>query len=63
MAKLYRQICCPARAACSPVELEKEVKAEARKLKVDRYVKKPFDLAKMLKEIDELLCLDEKPDQ
>ena len=33
----------------------REVKAEARKLKADRYVKKPFDLTSMLETIQELL--------
>jgi DNA-binding response OmpR family regulator len=33
----------------------REVKAEARKLKVDRYVKKPFDLTSMLEAIQALL--------
>jgi len=33
----------------------KEVKAEARKLKVDRYLKKPFDLEKMLTHVTELI--------
>jgi len=41
----------------------KEVKAEARRLKVDRYVKKPFDLTKMLGEIEELLPQAENTDQ
>ena len=41
----------------------KEVKAEARKLEVDRYVKKPFDLTKMLGEIDGLMNVHEEPDQ
>ncbi len=33
----------------------KEVKAEARKLKVDRYMKKPFDLEKILTHVTELI--------
>jgi len=32
-----------------------EVKAEAKRLKVDRYLKKPFDLTALLKEIEELI--------
>lgn len=32
-----------------------EVKAEARKLKVDRYLKKPFDLTVLLDEIESLI--------
>jgi DNA-binding response OmpR family regulator len=41
----------------------KEVKAEARRLKVDRYVTKPFDLTKMLGEIEGLMPPREDPDQ
>jgi DNA-binding response OmpR family regulator len=33
----------------------REVKAEARKLRVDRYVKKPFDLTSMMEAIQDLL--------
>lgn len=33
----------------------REVKAEAKRLKVDRYIKKPFDLEKMLSQITELI--------
>ena len=33
----------------------KDVKSEARKLKVDRYLKKPFDLEKMLSHVTELI--------
>ena len=33
----------------------REVKAEAKRLKVDRYVKKPFDLTSMLEAIQDLL--------
>jgi DNA-binding response OmpR family regulator len=33
----------------------KDVKAEAKKLKVDRYIKKPFDLEKMLTHVTELI--------
>jgi DNA-binding response OmpR family regulator len=32
-----------------------EVKAEAKRLKVDRYLKKPFDLTALLGEIEELI--------
>ena len=32
-----------------------EVKAEAKRLKVDRYLKKPFDLTALLEEIEELI--------
>jgi DNA-binding response OmpR family regulator len=32
-----------------------EVKAEAKKLKVDRYIKKPFDLTALLAEIETLI--------
>ncbi len=32
-----------------------EVKAEARRLKVDRYLKKPFDLAAMVDEVKSLI--------
>jgi DNA-binding response OmpR family regulator len=33
----------------------KDVKNEAKKLKVDRYLKKPFDLEKMLSHVTELI--------
>lgn len=33
----------------------RDVKAEAKRLKVDRYIKKPFDLEKMLTQITELI--------
>ena len=33
----------------------RDVKSEARKLKVDRYVKKPFDLERMLAHVSELI--------
>jgi len=33
----------------------RDVKAEARRLGVDRYVKKPFDLEKMLSHVNELI--------
>lgn len=33
----------------------RDVKAEARRLRVDRYVKKPFDLEKMLSHVNELI--------
>jgi two-component system OmpR family response regulator len=33
----------------------KDVKSEARKLKVDRYLKKPFDLERMLAHVTELI--------
>lgn len=33
----------------------RDVKAEAKRLKVDRYIKKPFDLEKMLSQITELI--------
>jgi DNA-binding response OmpR family regulator len=33
----------------------KDVKTEAKKLKVDRYLKKPFDLEKMLSHVTELI--------
>ena len=33
----------------------KDVKSEAKKLKVDRYLKKPFDLEKMLSHVTELI--------
>ncbi|MDI6809158.1 MAG: response regulator [Candidatus Eisenbacteria bacterium] len=36
-----------------------EVKAEAKRLKVDKYVKKPFDLTRMLSEIEQLLGKNE----
>jgi DNA-binding response OmpR family regulator len=32
-----------------------EVKAEAKRLKVDRYLKKPFDLTALLEEIEDLI--------
>ena len=33
----------------------RDVKSEAKKLKVDRYLKKPFDLEKMLSHVTELI--------
>ena len=33
----------------------RDVKTEARRLRVDRYVKKPFDLEKMLNHVNELI--------
>lgn len=33
----------------------RDVKAEAKRLKVDRYIKKPFDLERMLSQITELI--------
>jgi two-component system response regulator AtoC len=36
-----------------------EVKAEAKRLKVDKYLKKPFDLTRMLSEIEQLLSKNE----
>jgi DNA-binding NtrC family response regulator len=32
-----------------------EVKAEAKRLKVDRYIKKPFDLTAMVEEVESLI--------
>ena len=37
-----------------------EVKAQARRLHVDKYVRKPFDLTRMLHEIDDLVGISVK---
>ena len=39
-----------------------EVRAEARRLQVDKFVRKPFDLARMLSEIRDLIGAPEESD-
>ncbi|MBI5837273.1 MAG: response regulator [Candidatus Eisenbacteria bacterium] len=39
-----------------------EVRAEARRLQVDKFIRKPFDLTRMLNEISDLVGAPEEPD-